>query len=175
MNALIICAVVLLHPYWETGNYTQDIVDRLRAEDEDRAIRWDGTREPKYDHITTNTVHWMQAHTTTNAPSFTFDAWAEYGWVSLEWCDELGGKWEAVVDGRIGHYEYASFRVYMHPQSELTQRMLASDAGFFRLTNRWRHRILNLSMDGFFPEPEPFVGPPNPYIKSLAFPPIPGG
>ena len=175
MNALVIAALatnVLFHPWWETGNYTSNMCARNGMNME-----------------MTNKVHWMMAHTTTNAPSFHLKAWAEHGWTTFEWTDSLTtGTWWMIncnhkqyfgqlhrnwtSNGLLEWRETPVFKVYMHPESVVTKKMLASDAGFFRQKTHWRSRIIKVDMEGFWPEPPKST---NAVSVSSGPPPIPGG
>jgi hypothetical protein len=137
--------------YWETGNYTSNIVARLRAEDAQRIVRTDRLiasgrfssndtwivkqRAPKHNHITTNTVHWMRAHpATTNDPYIVVNTWHEWGYVNLYWKEKLTDpKWERIVWGKKRHDPriYARTKIHMHPESSITKRMLKAKTGFF--------------------------------------------
>ena len=164
MNALIVCAVVLLHPYWETSNYESNIVARLVTNDQRRIEHWQATIDrvgtnpwleerliPRYTWDMTNRVHWTRAHTTTNAPSFKFTGYAHRGRIHLEWCESLGDEWNRVASPQGQLRGTNVFRVYMHPDSDLTKRMLQSEHGFFRLKTEWDTKMLSIDMRGFFP------------------------
>ncbi len=172
MTALVICAVtnVLFHPWWETGNYTSP-------------------------PSKTNQVHWMRAHTTTNAPYFHIKAGSQYGWLHLEWSASLTEpSWfllnhnhkqypyvleEVVEDATNGvrHFTYTAptFKVYMHPESEVTKRMLEAKSGFFRQRTHRDSKIYWVDMKGFWPER--FITPREKYGISIYrnVPPTPGG
>lgn len=140
ITAILACAIyarsevtTLCHVYWETGNYTKGIASR-------------------HSHISTNDVHWMRSHTPAlNAPSFTFVGQVQYGWIDLKWCETLGGEWYPVVAPSTQYGGVRRFRVYMHPQSELTERMLASKQGFFKLDTHREQQLVRINMSGFFP------------------------
>lgn len=161
MNVLIIAAAVtnvLFHPYWEKGNYTSNIVAKND---------WPMSR--------TNDVHWFRAHTTTNAPSFHITAVAQHGWTSFLWKSDLNdAKWEQI---NCNHKQYRSpvFKVYMHPDSLITQKMLASNCGYFKMGTHWNYEILEVDMQGFWPKP--FQSPRSLYslsTRSEEPPPVPG-
>jgi hypothetical protein len=120
--------------------------------------------------------NWMKAHTTTaSAPLVELVAWSEHGWIRFEWCDSLGGEWMPVAKSHHQHHGKNTYQIYMHPMSEVTQRMLESEAGFFRIGTHWNNKIYSVDMSEVFPAPVPFVGPPNPYLKAASIPPTPGG
>jgi len=207
MNMLIIATVtnILFHPYWETGNYTSNSVAGLMSGQEQSLI-WNEARvarvgtnsttrkwlTPKYSWDMTNRVHWMRAHTTTNAPAFHIKAGSQYGWLSLEWSASLTEpSWfslnhnhkqypyvleevvEAATNGvRLFTHTAPTFKVYMHPESDVTKRMLEAKSGFFRQRTRWNNQIYWVDMTGFFPEPEI---PPTPLRAAGTPPPIPTG
>jgi hypothetical protein len=106
MNAMataLLATNILLHPYWEIEYYP-------------------GTDE----------IWWMRAHTTTNAPFFYVTSDAEHGWTSFRWTDDLvGGEWEKINFNHEQYFGPCVFKIYMHPQSELTAKMMVDMSGFF--------------------------------------------
>lgn len=147
-SAALATEIVVPHAYWETGNYSSNAASG-------------------YANITTNTVHWMKAHvdTSTNSPSFTVTAWHEWGWFNLYWKERLTDEvWERVVWCRDQHWGINTYRIFMHPESSLTKRMLESDTSFFSQSpkgpyeyrDRYGHarvheKIYSIDMTGFFP------------------------
>ena len=87
------------------------------------------------------TPEYMQAHTTTNAPSFEITAWAQHGWVRIEWCRNLGDEWECVAESRGQIHGLNTYTVYMHPKSPLTTNMMYSAHGFFRCGTPYAYRV----------------------------------
>ncbi len=138
--------ITLSHPWWETGNYTSNVVARFRAQDAWRANRY-GDRtdawgikqaQPRYSGITTNTVHWMRAHNdmSEGTPYLTFTGWHRYGWIRLFWRESLTeGKWLNIASTSTQHYGVHNFKVYFHPKSKTTQKIINANTGFFRMSN----------------------------------------
>ena len=162
--------VNMYNAWWENGTYTPGIVARLRAEDANRIVRTDGLiesgrfssndtwivkqRAPRYNHITTNTVHWMKPHpATTNDLCISFTAYERYGWINLYWKEKLSDtKWIRVRELSKQHRGLNTFNVYMHPKSEVTKKMLASDTGFFSMGKRGT--IVKIDLSKFFIKPK---------------------
>jgi hypothetical protein len=177
-----------LHCYWETGNYSSNIVARLRAEDAQRIVRTDRLiadgrfssndtwivkqRTPRYNHITTNTVHWSRAHpATTNDPYIVINTWHEWGYVNLYWKEKLTDtKWERIIWGKTRHDPRVPCRtkIHMHPESSITKRMLKAKTGFFcqspsgpytHKSSQWtdkthvHEKLYSVDLSNFFPEP----------------------
>lgn len=169
--------------YWETGNYTSNIVARLVAEDERRVarnltrvdtnnlnsttVKWI-TR--KYTWSMTNSVHWMKAHAaTTNDPYIVANLWHEWGYVNLYWKEKLTDpKWECIRQGthRFDPRVYNRVTIYMHPESSITKRMMKAKTGFFcqsangPYTRTYhngephiRERLFSVDLSNFFPKP----------------------
>lgn len=171
------------HCWWETGNYTSNIVARLRQDDINSSNHWQRVidqhgstpwliehQKPKYSHITTNTVHWMKAHApeyTNTTPYIEIKAWHRWGWMNIYWKERLTDpKWETVCYVHDQHWGVNLYRIYMHPKSELTQRMLNSKTGFFSqncgtytingvLQKYQMGKIYSFDMSNFFPKPTP--------------------
>lgn len=170
MNLLLIAAAtnILLHPYWETGNYEASVLEKNGLP-----------------LAMTNQTHWMKAHTTTNGPSFHIVGYSQYGWIHFVWTDNLTNEWERIncnnqqyhgwwKDTYLGNgvtqidYQPPIFKVYMHPDSEVTKRMLRSTTGFFKQTTHWESKTCKVDMTGFWPE---FCGPMPLAEKRLMIPP----
>ena len=143
--------------------------------------------------------NWMKAHTTKEAPSFEITCGQRYGWINIYWSESLTKpEWMQVYSGgqhgtKFGEHELdmVRFRIYMHPKSPVTVKMVLAKSGFFKLyTPNYGYtqyggsfidwfkepdaRIESINMDGFWPE---LVGPV-PYVAtaetSPGLPPIPG-
>jgi hypothetical protein len=134
--------------YWETGNYTSNIVARLVKEDiasvahnltrvdtnnlNRTTERWI-TR--KYFWSMTNRVHWLKSHvSTTNDPYIVATLWHEWGYANLYWSESLTEpNWIQVVDGhnRFDPRVACKVKIHMHPDSEATKKMLTAKTGFF--------------------------------------------
>jgi len=198
------------HCYWETGTYSSNSVAKFSAEDERRyeiyaeRMERNGTndwclkqQQPRYSHITTNTVHWMKAHpATTNDLYIIAYTWHEWGYVNLYWKENLTDPtWERIIWGKQRHDPrvYARTKIHMHPESSITKRMLKAKTGFFcqsvkgpytftsqRGTDSVHENLYKVDLSNFLPEPEPLDVIPNrgdlgidPVVSNP--PPVPNG
>lgn len=153
--------VDVLNVWWETGNYSPEIVNRLHAEDEAQYDRWyteyvntptnDVLRrewlyrqmQPDHSGITTNTVHWMKAHPASiEDPYIVVTAWQRYGWFNLFWRKDMSSPWIQVVSLSEQHMGIVDYRIHMHPKSEATIAMLNSNEGYFA-QNIWDLSIVS--------------------------------
>lgn len=156
--------LVVTHDWWETGNYSSNVVAELvlneqaRLADVNERVSIIGTNattiewlKPKYNWDLTNQVNWMVCHVApTNSPTISMYAWEADGIYEIQWRESLtSGKWERVtfIEGRhpdgIKH-----IIIRMHPTSELTNRMLASTTGFFRINQNGYEKWINQYMNG---------------------------
>ena len=153
---------ILFHPYWEVHRYDHhdiELIDRVNGGNHSNLL---------------GMVWWMKAHTTTNAPSFHIEAGSQYGWFDLEWAENLSGPWHQI---NFNHHQYPYtselyktetnetgvviaqhyrrkapvFKVYMHPESDVTKRMMKSKSGFFKQRTHWDNKIYRADMSGFWP------------------------
>lgn len=142
--------VDVLNVWWETGNYSPEIVDMLHAEDEAQYERWydeyvntptnDVLRrewlyrqmQPDHANITTNTVHWMKAHPASiDDPYILVTAWQRYGWFHLYWRKNMNSPWIRVAELSNQNMGIVEYRIHMHPKSEATLAILESNCGYF--------------------------------------------
>ena len=179
-------AVELCHPWWEVHCYDEEdieLIDRVNGGSHSNLL---------------GKTWWMKAHTTKEAPSFEITCGQRYGWINIYWSESLTKpEWMQVYSGgqhgtKFGaQIDMVRFRIYMHPKSPVTARMVLAKSGFFKLStpnygsitcdgsfidwfNEPDARIESINMDGFWPE---LVGPV-PYVAtaetSPGLPPIPG-
>jgi len=180
-------AVELCHPWWEVHCYDEEdieLIDRVNGGSHSNLL---------------GKTWWMKAHTTKEAPSFEITCGQRYGWINIYWSESLTKpEWMKVYSGgqhgtKFGEQELdmVRFRIYMHPKSPVTVKMVLAKSGFFKLYtpnygymqygarfidwfNEPDARIESINMDGFWPE---LVGPV-PYVAtaetSPGLPPIPG-
>lgn len=185
---------VVSHVWWETGNYTSNIVAKLVAEDiasvkhnlarvdtnnlNNTTRRWI-TR--KYHWSMTNQVHWMKCHVApSNSPSIEVTMYSQYGHLNLYWTESLTNpKWIRLFNTSSKYQGMRRFKILMHPNSDVTKKLLAGKSGFFTqnpnpMSNRFYY-IAKLDMTGLWPtvkildaparaelfmEPAPDYGPP---------------
>lgn len=155
------------HVWWEEGKYDSNTVAKLVAQDQ-KSLEWNRKRvaeigtnnvtikwiTPKFTWDMTNRVWWMKAHVDmTNAPVIKIKMWQEHGYVKVLWKEKLTDKkWSVVFDNSNRHFGIQELRIHMHPKSELTQKILNSNGGFFKGIHD--SHIYEIDMSEFFPKPK---------------------